>query len=85
MIRRKELEEKGHNTPVKWINQEKNTILTKRKDGLKRATSQCHRKKRKNGWNERKETRSCKITLSTNARAELLDYQQRKDKLDVGL
>ena len=45
----KELEQKGHNTPVKWINQEKNMILTKRKDGLKRATSQSLRNKMKNG------------------------------------
>ena len=33
----RELEQKGHNTPVKWINQEKNTILTKQEDGLERA------------------------------------------------
>ena len=42
----KELEQKGHNTPVKWINQENNMILTKRKD----ETSQCLRKKR-GKWN----------------------------------
>ena len=34
----RELEQKGHNTPVKWISQEKNMILTKQEDGLKRAT-----------------------------------------------
>ena len=40
-----------HNTPVKWISKEKNMILTKREDGMKRATLQCL-------WNERIEDRS---------------------------
>ena len=36
-------------------------------------------------WNERRKTRSRKSMLTRNARMELLDYQQRKYKLVVGL
>ena len=45
----RELEQKGHNTPVKWISQEKNMILTKQEDGLQRGASQCLRNRRKSG------------------------------------
>ena len=40
----RELEQNGHNTPIKWINQEKNMIRTKQEDVLKRATSERLRK-----------------------------------------
>ena len=47
---------RGHDTPVKWISKGKKMIMTKQEYGLKRATSQFHRKKREDGmeWTEEK-------------------------------
>ena len=60
-------------------------VLTTRDDERREQHHYASGRNEKMEWNEQRETRFWESTLTTNARTELLDYQQRKDKLDVGL